>query len=277
MRTSLALRSGPAGPARLLLALALCACGGAEDEADASGAADARALATTAAAADTCTGPPPAVSMPVLNGPWQGLLDSLKAGGVTFPDVAGNVDTTTVKLCRDCTAVRVEIRSTNLTPCLAPGDLTGQQRIVGMFVVLDTFPAHKGWDTLLPGDTLFAFANSTGGPAMLVYEQGGSGKASPSRAWMFWYCQDGHTNPRTPQAQWRPRGPTAAAPAAGKQAEAEDAGTYGWMACISGCCQFYTPPGDGQIELPKQANPNAPDTVGPGRNQRQPPPWCRAT
>lgn len=277
MRTSLAATRRLAGRGwHLLLALVLCACGGAEGEAVQSDAApEARALAATAAA-DSCTGPPPAYAPPVLTGPWQGLLDSLAADGVAFPDVAGNADTTSVKLCRTCSSVRVEIRSSNMTPCLAPGDLTGQPRITGMFVVLDTFPAQQGWETIPAGDSIFAFTGTTGGPATLVYEHGGSGKASPSNSWMFWYCQDGHVNGTAPRAEWKPRDGAQAGTAT---ATAADGGTYGWMACISGCCEFYTP-GAELIETPDVADPNAPDTVGPGRNQgsgSQRPSWCRTS
>jgi hypothetical protein len=294
MRTSLAGRSGPAGlGSRLLLALALVACGGGGDGEKAATAADSSAVtsATAAAssapaAADTCTGPPPAFSQAVLNGPWQALMDSLAAHAVSFPDVGGNDDTTTVKLCPSCDAVPVEIRSSNLTPCLAPSDLTGAgRRITGLFIVLAAFPAQHGWDALSPGDSLLAFTNSVNGPATLVYNQGGSGKPSPSRAWMFYYCQDGHLNPKTPQARWRPRIPPSPQPPTGGDHgddgdEDGDGGTYGWMACVSGCCQFYTPPPNPiMTETPDNASPRAPDVVGQGQNQGAgvKPTWCRTT
>ncbi|HEX6370294.1 MAG TPA: hypothetical protein VF006_15345 [Longimicrobium sp.] len=279
MPTSLAGRSGAARlGSRLLLALALCACGGdtpGEDGgAGAARPADSTAASTAAAATDTCTGPPPAFAMSVLNGPWQGMLDSLNAHGVSFPDTAGNDTTATVKLCQHCDSVRVEIRSSNLTPCLKPTDLQGEgRRITGLFIVHDTFPAQRGWDTLYPGDTLFAFANAIAGPATLVYNQNGSGNPSPSTAWMFWYCQDGHSGGKTAQAKWRPRRPRAV-PGNGKQQEEDDGGgTYGWMACASGCCQFYTPPPNAEMgqTTPPQANPSAPDSLGTKR-----PTWCNA-
>jgi hypothetical protein len=289
MRTSLAGRSGLARLASpLLLALALCACGG-ERGGEAGGAAApdtaaaASAAATTVADADTCTGPPPAFSQAVLNGPWQALLDSLAAHSVSFPDVGGNDDTATVKLCPKCDAVPVEIRSSNLTPCLAPSDLKGAgRRITGLFIVLAAFPAQHGWDALQPGDSLLAFTHAVSGPATLVYNQGGSGKPSPSLAWMFWYCQDGHTA-KTPQARWRPRIPPTPPTATDHGDDGDndgDGGSYGWMACASGCCQFYTPPPNPiTTETPGQANENAPDTVGQGQNQGHnvKPSWCKAT
>jgi hypothetical protein len=284
MRTSLAGRPGAAGLAcRLLLALALAACGGGDDAGEGaradSAAVDPGAAVTAAAAADTCTGPPPAYAQPVLTGPWAGLLAALAADGVTFPDITGNDDTTAVKLCRNCGTVPVEIRASNKTPCLRPEDLNGQaQRITGMFIVLETFPAQQGWDTLQAGDSVFVFARGNG-PATLVYDHGGSGKTAPSTAWQFWYCRDGHTGGRTPQAQWRPRGtPPTTGPGKGKGevGEGDGGGSYGWMACASGCCQFYTPPPNELMQTtPPQANANAPDTVGGGPSYGRPY-WCPA-
>jgi hypothetical protein len=271
-----------------VLALALAACGGGGDagaggeSAPSADAAAARAT-TAAAATDTCTGPPPGYALPVLTGPWTTLLDSLAADSVTFPDVTGNDDTASVKLCRNCSKVNVEIRSSNLTPCLRPEDLQGPlRRIAGIFIIQDTFPSQNGWDTLLPGDSVFVFAN-TNGPATLVYNQDGTGKTAPSTAWQFWYCRDGHQNGKTPQAQWRPRGtPPTTGPGKGRDEEGGGGGgSYGWMTCASGCCQFYTPPPNPIIVTPGQANPRAPDTVGPGRNQGaapgQRPTWCGLT
>lgn len=279
MRTSSAGRSGPAGLARsLLLALALCACGSGGDQSGGETArtTDAQAMSATTTAADTCTGPPPTFTQTVLNGSWQGLLTALADSGISFPDVSGNDDTATVKLCRNCDSVRVEIRSGNQTPCLRASDLQGGlNRITGMFIVLDTFPAQRQWNALYPGDTVFTFVNAKAGPATLVYNNNGTTKSAPSNAWMFWFCEDGAQNPKTPQAQWRPRG-TPPPATAGDVGEGSTGGTYGWMACVSGCCQFYTPPPNesSQQTTPDVANPNAPDTVGFGANQKKPY-WCR--
>lgn len=286
MRTSLAGRPRPAGLAsRLLLALALCACGGGDDTGGAQAGEDTQrqAALSTAAATDTCTGPPPSYAQTVLTGPWQALLDSLAANGVSFDSVPGNDTTAVVKLCRNCDSVAVEIRSSNLTPCLSPGDLRGQQTITGMFIVRDTFPQQQQWDTLYPGDTLFTFTNSIAGPATLVYNRNGTGKASPSNAWMFWYCQDGAQNGKTAQAQWRPRGtpPVDSLPGQGVGGGEDDGGgTYGWMACAAGCCQFYTPPPNENSTqtTPVVASPNAPNTVGYGQSQGpQKPYWCETS
>lgn len=270
MANLLADRTGAAGsPARRLLlavalAIAAAACRGDAEPEGGGTAADTAAVVQDALAADTCTGPPPAFAQAVLNGSWQGLIDSLNAYAVTFPDIQGNDDTTSVALCATCGAVEVEIRSSNLTPCLQPGDLRGQSRILGAFILLETFPAQAGWDTIPAGDTIFTFARTPGGNAQLAYRRGDRVKTAPSTAWRFWYCQDGHTNPKVPRAQWRDI-PLATTPPGQEKEVEEDTRQYGWMACASGCCQFYaSPPGDPSPE------PGGPDAPGVGGNPR----WC---
>ena len=289
MRTSLAGPSGPAGLAsRLLLALALCACDERDDAGQSGGGAATRtadAPAALAAATDSCGAPPPAYPVPVLNGPWQTLLNSMNADGVTFPDTAGNSDTTSVKLCKTCVASRVVIRSGNRTPCLSAGDLNGSPpRITGMFIVLDPIPAQPGWKAFVPGDSIFLFANAASGPAMLVFREGTQGKMAPSNAWTFWFCPDNADNGTTARSQWRPRGtppgtPPRTTPAPGDQdGGGGGGGTYGWLACASGCCQFYTPPPNESMQTtPPQADSNAPDLVGKGQNQGNGggPYWCK--
>ena len=289
MRTSLAGCSGPAGLTRvLLLALALGACGGGGETGEKGGTPEAdRAAtltaATDSAAADTCTGPPPAFPRSVLTGSWQALQDSLSAHGVTFPDDSLNVSTARVPLCHGCDSVTVQIRSTNLTPCLTPANMKeSHPHIVGSFTLMEAFPRQNGWDSLPAGTTLLAFARIAAGPATLVYRDSvGNGKASPATAWMFYYCRDSHPRSKIPRARWRPRtggDSTALADDADDVDDDDDVGeeeggSYGWMACASGCCQFYTPPPNpitGDLELAAQ-------TVSPRENPgSQRPSWCPA-
>ena len=285
MRTSFAGRSGLAGLTRaLLLALALGACGEA-DEKGAKGGDPAAQDATLAAAADTvaadtCTGPPPAFARTVLTGNWDALQDSLAAHGVTFPNDSLNVSTARVPLCNGCESVTVQIRSTNLTPCLSPANMKeSHPHIVGSMTLMEAFPRQRGWDSLPAGTVLLAFARIAAGPATLVYEDGaGNGKASPATAWMFYYCRDAHPRSKVAMARWRPRNGRDSIPDVGKAPDEveddDDGGQYGWMACASGCCQFYTPPPNpitsGEVELPPQA-------VGPDGNPgSQRPTWCPA-
>jgi hypothetical protein len=290
MRTSLAGRSGLAGLTRaLLLALALGACGGGDTDGGGgatTGDTAASVAQASVAAADTCTTPPPAFSVALLNGrPWSELIDSLNAAGVQFPDTTGNDSILAVKLCKSpgCTPVRMAIRSSSFTPCLKPGDLTGSRpRIMGEYVLQEPFnpPAGSGWHPIPQDSSVFVFVHASGAPATMVYAHNGQTRMGPAGGWQFWYCQDGDSAAhKIPQAQWRPRGTPpsgSTGPAnppkggAGQVEEEEDTGSYGWMACASGCCQFYTPPPN-ELQLPDEASEVAAEVT-----IRVPPPfWCR--
>lgn len=297
MRTTLAGRSGLAGLTRaLLLALALGACGGGDENGgggsaagDSTGAAapSAHAMQASTAAADTCTTPPPAFSAALLHGkPWSELIDSLKAAAVRFPEIPGNDSILAVKLCNapGCTPVRMAIRASNFTPCLKAGDLTGSRpRIMGEYVLQEPFdpPAGSGWNPIPKDSSVFVFAHASGAPATMVYAHDGKTMMGPATGWQFWYCQDGDSAAhKLPQAQWKARDTTAsgstppATPPKGGAAQAaaeDDTGSYGWMACASGCCQFYTPPPSEILELPDAAAEKAVDVI-----RRVPRPyWCQ--
>lgn len=258
MRTPLAGRPAPRGRSgtALLLALALCACGadGGDDE-----KTQPRALLSaqdSTAQADTtpgCTQPPPAYPNAVLQGLWSALRDSLAKDSVTFPRDSANVAVDTVSLCKGCTKIRVELQSSNFTPCLQAEDLAGNARILGQMILLDSFPAQKNFPAIPRGDTIFTFANAPAGPAMLIYRVGNQARRAFSPDWQFRYCQDGHPHTE-PEAQWR------TVPSITQE---DPGGTYGWMACASGCCQYYIKPPT--TELPEQAKGNPPsDPPCPG-------------
>ncbi|HEX2209775.1 MAG TPA: hypothetical protein VHG93_18990 [Longimicrobium sp.] len=275
-------RAGRPG-ARLLVALALCACGGADG--GAGGAekegTEARAMTSQAGApAKDCQQPPPVATAEQLSGPWQALLDALKAQGASIPLDSANTDTATVPLCdKTCPAVRLSIHSNVGTCGIQPETLTrGQNVFMGVFLLDGDFPGDtaSGWPPLQEGDTLALFVNDT--TLTIVYDNEGKATAAP-HTWNFFYCQDGETG-KFPRARWRPRLlPLGGPHDKGKDGDDGDGGSYGWMACASGCCQFYTPPPNPIVELPDQANPRARDTVGPGRNQGNArlgvrPTWC---
>jgi hypothetical protein len=254
----------------MLLALALAACGGGEGD-EAAGADTAQAAPDSARiAADdaTCT-PPPVPSEAVLNGPWANLVGWIDTNKVSFPETPQNVAVDTVPLCPGCTAVGVRMQSGNSTYCMTQQN-AGERRIAGMMVLLDSFPAQKGYAAIPAGDTIFMFSRSTPGasePATLVYRNGTGTRRAPANSWRFYYCNDGHVN-TAPAAQWRPENPTVEGAEKGKgkgDVGEGPGGTYGWMACANGCCQFYTPP---PIAEP------APDEVGASAGG-PPPAWCK--
>ena len=140
------------------------------------------------AAADTCTTPPPAFSVALLNGrPWSELIDSLNAAGVQFPDIAGNDSILAVRLCKGpgCTPVKMAIRSSNFTPCLKAEDLTGSRpRILGEYVLQEPFnpPTGSGWNPIPKDSSVFVFAHASGAPATMVYAHNGQTTMGPAAA-----------------------------------------------------------------------------------------------
>jgi hypothetical protein len=269
----------------LLLALALCSCGGGGEKAR---PADATASAARAAGDSACP-TPPAVDPARFTGEWAALssyiVDSL---GATFPnEVLPDSNTRRVRLCETCDEVPMTILPETTTYCTRPDSLNGTQRLMGILILRSTFTGSDstGWETIQANDSIFMFASRTDGPATMVYRNDrGQAVVAPDASWMFYYCADMHPG-RRPEAKWRSRAPSGGgSPAADKGKgkgleEGDDGGSYGWMACASGCCQFYTPPPNPTItETPDQANENAPDTVGKGRNPAaapgQRPSWC---
>jgi hypothetical protein len=276
--------SAPRATRTLLLALALCACGGGGDDGGSGRAADSAQPGTRTAAVQTtaeggCTTPPPTYPVTLLNGdPWGDLLQALADSGVTFPDTTGNSDTLAVKLCPRCAEVRMAIRSSNRTPCLSRGDLAGSEpRIVGKYLLLENFAGAPGWAPIPKDSSIFAFAQSPSGPAIMVYEYQGKTTGAPATAWQFWFCPHGGSTDKAPLARWRSRFDSSHVPAPRprRNDEGEDpGGNYGWMTCASGCCQFYTPPPNPIIEFPDDAAGNSGST-GVGTLAGGPT-WCRS-
>jgi hypothetical protein len=278
---------------RLVLALALCACGGGGDADAAAPARSADATASAARAAGDCPAPP-VVDPARFKGPWEGLSRYIVGElGATFPDeVPADSNTARVRLCPNCELVRMTILPEATTYCTQPGQLDGGQRLMGILVLKETFTGSDstGWQTIQANDSIFMFASRPDGPATMVYESDGRQVVvAPDTSWMFYYCTDAHGGTR-PEAKWRSRsapGTTGQTAGKGKGGDDDDdddddddgGNTYGWMACASGCCQFYTPPPNPiMTETPDNASPRAPDTVGKGRNQAASPgarpSWC---
>lgn len=247
----------------LLLTL-LCACGGGGgDKAD----GEPRKLLSTeqdsVAPTVLCDGPPPTYTNEVLTGAWSALRAALAGDGVTFPESEGNVAVDTVALCIGCKVTRVKLQSSNFTPCLQPGHLGGTPRILGQMVLLDSFPAQKGFPAIPRNDTIFTFAHAPSGPALLIYRNGTQAARAFSPLWNFHYCDDPHTPVAGPEAQWRTTASTT---------QNDPGGTYGWMACASGCCQYYIkPPATLPEEAVEHAQGHLPDSLPPGRRFVTPP------
>ncbi|HEX2078341.1 MAG TPA: hypothetical protein VHG08_11550 [Longimicrobium sp.] len=266
MESSSAVPAGTAGRLgrRLLLALALAACGGGDQASSGAPKAGDAALAA-AAPGDTACPQPPAIDTTIFKGPYRGLTQWFRSNNVSFKDTSPDSTVALVRLCNNCAAVKLTILSEARTYCTRRDSLAGKTRIAGVYVVDSGSVAPAGWGrTFNPGDSIFLFARNDSGPAKLVYPVVRTPTdsvvgAAPDTAWAFRYCNDGHPG-RAPQGKWRkyrPRNPAAGQTAA----TAGDERTYGWMACASGCCQFYVPPPD--PTLPDQV----PDFVSPGNGK----------
>jgi hypothetical protein len=240
---------------RLLLVLSLAACGGQADDAGekadsapaapAAGKSQAHAAANGQGPGGPCT-PSPAVN-PVLladGAPWQALSRWRDSAHVTFRNTSDQHTVAWVKLCKTCQAVKLQIVSESSTYCNGGGNLRGTTRIAGVWVVLEGSVRPSGWGnkTFSPGDSILVFSHDSSASARLVYPVGNKVQRAPDDAWVFKFCRDNHAN-TGPNAQWRNGVTGAPAASDGAAQGSEDGpGTYGWMACASGCCQFYIPP-----------------------------------
>ncbi|HEX2078342.1 MAG TPA: hypothetical protein VHG08_11555 [Longimicrobium sp.] len=231
----------------LLLALALAACGsGGGDQQSAGAPEEPERPAPAGGQADTCP-PPPVVDTMLFHGPFEALARRLQETRVTFLNRHPNDSTTAlVKLCEDCNPVKMTIVSERRTGCLQADSLREQTRIAGVFVVDSGSVTPPGWGrSFNPRDSLLVFARDTLAPAKLVYRLpsttgGDTVGVAPNNPWTFRYCTDSHQRGMGPQGKWRQYVPSPAA--APGRSENEGERTYGWMACASGCCQFYIPP-----------------------------------
>lgn len=255
-------------PRALLIALALCACGGGDPERRADSGDPATNVAVQDSAAPSCTSPP-TVDTTYFHRTWAELGSYLRERGATFPLTQLNSSTRVVRLCDSCEVANLTIHADTATRCTMPEHLAGETRVMGIFVLASDFkgdPEH-GWGPIARGDSIYAFASDTFGTATLAY-RGSDGRVAraPDGQWAFYYCKDDHIPAGDTLAQWRNRRPLTTArlerdKGKAKGREEEDDGSYGWMACASGCCQFYTPPPEETIELPDEASETAKDAV----------------
>lgn len=259
----------PLGAARALgcglIAMALSGCGGG-DQGGGDGASRTEALAAAGTAqADSCA-PPPAAHDSLFQGAWHRLSGWVAGAGVTFPDEPGNSEMRRVQLCDSCAAARVVIRSGSATHCLKEGQLNGEPRIAGLYILQEDYPAQRGFGPFRRNDSILVFASTQDAPARLAFRRGDAVAVAPDGSWRFHYCDDAHEF-RNPRAGWRdPKSgkPLPPSTGEGELGEPSGGGSYGWMACANGCCQFYTPPPGETIETPAQADTHAPNVVGRG-------------
>lgn len=250
---------------RLLLLLALAACrhdGGdkAPNASDASGEPR-QTVADKGRGGEAACEPSPAVDPRLLDSTtaWADFERQLHSVDVRFVNTQDDSTITRVALCDSgCDSVTLQIVSERRTDCNTVGNFDST-RIVGLWRVLEGTVTPPGWGrTFNKGDSIFLFARDTFSSASVVYQVGDRVHRAPPHAWNFRYCQEAHVG-TGPQGRWRTRELTLqrqrrdTLPGGG-----DPPGTYGWMSCASGCCQFYIPPtnegngsGDGKPPCPE--------------------------
>jgi hypothetical protein len=223
---------------------------------------------------------------------WVELSAHVRERGARFPFTELNSATRTVRLCDSCATAELTIHADIATQCTTPEQMNGETRVMAIFVLASDFggDSRNGWGPIPKGDSIYAFATDTFSDATLAYRDR-EGRVARARNgfWAFYYCKHDRIPAGDSLVQWRDRGPPPTTRARTDRAkdkddddEDEDDGSYGWMACASGCCQFYTPP-------PNQTNGEDDDDDGGGGrgrggtgDQRQVDPgpipyWCNRT
>jgi hypothetical protein len=256
--------SRPAGRAgSLLLVLALAACGGSGGD-DSPKVQDTTIRTARAPDGGRRCPPPPAIDPIFLaDSSWAALGRWRTSHQVNF--VGGHASATAwVPLEAGQPVVPVTISPERRTHCLSANSLNGQTRLAGSFVVQR---AVTLWGQPLDSAAvILVFATDTTGPAVLAFQSGDTIATAPATAWKFNFCRDGHPHDRS-KGEWRRRidgeafvqsgsggQPGGGQPGGGQPGgrphgprgprddDEVDPGTYGWMACANGCCQFYIPP-----------------------------------
>ena len=99
-----------------------------------------------------------------------------------------------------------------------------------------------------------------GTTAYAMYDSAGVTAFAPAPAWKWSFCAHARTAPY-PEALWKQMPPTDTVPPCDPTAEhggredpepVPELTSYGWMACVSGCCRFYgsPPPDDPDVPHP---------------------------
>jgi hypothetical protein len=229
----------------LVLALALAACrrdGGDTASPPGSPAQDAQTLASSGRRAPPdCEGPPPAITRDTLEGSWANFQLWLTAHGVQFSDSTMDSTVAHVQLSPKARADSMAISSEFRTPCLEK-DRLDSMRIAGVYELRDSVTVPEWGHTFQNGDRIYVFAGGRDTTtATLAYRLGENVALAPDTAWAFRYCPERGQGRRKPQGRWRDslNKPHGNGP---REDPGPGPGTYGWIACASGCCQFYIPP-----------------------------------
>lgn len=164
------------------------------------------------------------------NQPWTRAQGYLSRLNFSF----GVSDRRLVKGCHACTPADVTLAPESRSLYLRADAFPEGMRVMGRLVRHDrTVAPELGFPEDAAGDTAYLMVTSP--TRAVVMYRNTQGQIAFTEPWGFRPNPDGHVWTE-PTARWRDR------VTAGASGAPLDGPTYGWMACASGCCQFYTPP-----------------------------------
>jgi hypothetical protein len=164
------------------------------------------------------------------NQPWARAAGYLSRLNFTL----GVSDRRATKGCAKCTPADVTLTPESRSLYLRADAFPEGMRVMGRLVRHDdTVAPELGFPADAAGDTAYLMVTSP--TRAVVMYRNTEGRIAFTEPWGFRPNPDGHVWTE-PTARWRDRA------AGGATAASPEGGDLGWMACASGCCQFYTPP-----------------------------------
>jgi hypothetical protein len=220
---------------------------------------------------------------------WDRVAAYMQDAGIQFSSIGSSVGP--VRMCVDpanpsCRPFVLAIQSEKSNVCLTEGEAQdGQLRILGRLWTPPGKPvppeigARWGFPAENRSGAVYLLLRGT--TAYAMYESNGMTAFAPAPAWKWSFCQHSAPPAAGAPAEWREKPGDEAPPCnpthLGAQVRpGEQPGepiaeltSYGWMACVNGCCRFYgsPPPGDGEEEEEEEHGRERPARPRPRPNR----------
>lgn len=211
--------------------------------------------------------------------PWDSVRAYMRSARIDF-DI-GSPTTLPVRLCAEpgkasCRTFVLTISSEASNICLTGNEAQdGKLRMLGLLetpgqAVPDSIGARWGFTAANASQEVYLLLRGT--TAYAMYDSAGVTAFTPTGNWKWSFCP--HLAPPKPyaEARWRSMPATDTVPPCSPDAEhasehanfaftpGEELTSYGWMACVSGCCRFYgSPPSDPDEEEEEEEERPRPD------------------
>lgn len=192
---------------------------------------------------------------------WSKVQDYMADAGITFD--YGSSTLLNVRLCGtegqpSCRPFLARIQSERSNTCLTREIAEdGRLRMLGRLWTPRNTPVATGarWGFSAQSATGEVYLLLRGTTAYAMYDSAGVTQFAPAGVWSWSFCPDGMTA-RHPKGEWRqiPTGDTQPPCGMGtdtvpSEEDPTELTSYGWMACVNGCCRFYgSPPPPGNPE-----------------------------